>query len=113
MPPPKESPFIQLDPLAGLLGSVAPDSIVSRTLLATPQLRVVLFGFAPGQELTEHKTPMAATIQILAGHGSVVLGEEERAVEPGSLIYMTPDLPHSVRAEGELILLLTMVKSSA
>jgi quercetin dioxygenase-like cupin family protein len=33
-------------------------------------------------------------------------------VEPGSLIYMTPDLSHGVRAESELIMLLSMVKST-
>jgi hypothetical protein len=32
----------------------ADSGIVSRTLLQTPSARVVLFGFAEGQELSEH-----------------------------------------------------------
>ena len=33
---------------------ISPAGIVSRTLLQTPELRVVLFAFADGQELTSH-----------------------------------------------------------
>ena len=32
----------------------AANGIVSRTLMRAPNVRVVLFGFAEGQELTEH-----------------------------------------------------------
>jgi quercetin dioxygenase-like cupin family protein len=44
----------------------APNGIVSRTLLRTENLRTVLFGFAEGQELTEH-TSAACLVQILSG----------------------------------------------
>jgi len=97
------------DPLAQLT-EIPTESIVSRTLIAEPAVRVILFGFASGQELTEHKTPMAATIQILEGEGTMVLGEEPVAVNAGDLIYMSPNLPHSVQAHTALKLILTMVK---
>ena len=45
----------------------APNGIVSRTLLRTANSRVVLFGFAEGQELTEHTSTQHAVIQILSG----------------------------------------------
>jgi quercetin dioxygenase-like cupin family protein len=44
-----------------------PNGIVSRTLLRTETTRVVLFGFAEGQELTEHTSTQQAVIQILSG----------------------------------------------
>ena len=45
----------------------APNGIVSRTLLRTANSRTVLFGFAEGQELTEHTSTQHALIQILSG----------------------------------------------
>ena len=45
----------------------APNGIVSRTLMRSPNGRVVLFGFAEGQELTEHTSTQQALIEILSG----------------------------------------------
>ena len=47
----------------------APNGIVSRTLLRTETTRVVLFGFAQGQELTEHTSAQQAVIRVLSGEG--------------------------------------------
>jgi hypothetical protein len=41
--------------------------IVSQAVLTAPGLRVTLFRFAAGQELSEHTTPARALIQVLAG----------------------------------------------
>lgn len=106
------SPYKYIESIAKELAEIPAESIVSRTLIAEPALRVVLFGFAPGQELTEHKTPMAATIQIVAGEGRLVLGEESIDVVAGDLIYMAPNLPHSVLAHSALTMILTMAKAN-
>jgi len=45
----------------------AANGIVSRTVLVTPHSRTVLFGFAEGQELSEHTSTQHALIQILSG----------------------------------------------
>ena len=45
----------------------APNGIVSRTLLSAAGLRTTLFGFAEGQELTEHTSTQHALVQILSG----------------------------------------------
>ena len=107
------SPFQIIADLPNLLDSIPAESIVSRTLIAEPMLRVVLFGFAAGQELTEHKTPMAASIQVLSGEADLTLGEEVIKVSPGALIYMEPNLPHSVRAHTDMQMVLTMAKAGA
>jgi quercetin dioxygenase-like cupin family protein len=109
----KHPSFHMIPDLPGLLSTIPAESIVSRTLIAEPALRVVHFGFAAGQELTEHKTPMAATIQVLSGDADLTLGEEIIEVRPGALIYMAPNLPHSVRARTEMQMVLTMVKNSS
>lgn len=100
------------NPLAQLT-DVPADSIVSRTLHKDPILNVTLFAFAAGQELTEHKTPMAATIHILEGKGRVTLGEDTLDVGLGDIICMPPNLPHSVQAHTTLKMLLTLAKGKA
>lgn len=104
-------PLVHAD-LSALLGEIPADSIVSRTLVNEGGLRCVLFGFAPGQELTEHTSPMAATLHVLAGAGTVTLGEETHPVQAGTWIYMPPHLPHAVRAQDRLVLLLTLARTA-
>lgn len=100
-----------IEDLGQTLSVIPTDSIVSRTLHQEAGLRVVLFGFAAGQELSEHSTPMTATLHILAGHATVTLGAETFVVGPGAWAQMPPKLPHSIRAHDEpVLLLLTMVK---
>ena len=45
----------------------SPSGIVSRTVLQTPEARVILFTFADGQELTSHTSRRRALVQILNG----------------------------------------------
>ncbi|MEZ4728268.1 MAG: cupin domain-containing protein [Caldilineaceae bacterium] len=100
-----------IEDLAQVLATIPAESIVSRTLHQEAGLRVILFGFAPGQELSEHSTPMTATLQIIRGQATVTLGEDCFAVGPGAWAQMPPKLPHSIRAHEEpVLLLLTMVK---
>jgi len=91
----------------------APNGIVSRTVLRTPHGRVVLFGFAEGQELTEHTTTQHATVQILSGECEFVLGPKTHSLKAGDLVYMPPGLPHAVRATTQFSMLLTLLKPAA
>src|SRR5215510_6310449 len=75
----------------------APNGIVSRTLLRTGIARVVLFGFAEGQELTEHTSTQHALIQILSGECEFSLAGKPRMMQPGDLLYMPPNIPHAVK----------------
>src|SRR5580765_8105610 len=91
----------------------APNGIVSRTLLRTDSTRVVLFGFAEGQELTEHTSTQQAVVQILSGECEFDLAGESRLVKAGDFIYMPPNLKHSVRATKPFSMLLTLTKVPA
>lgn len=90
----------------------APNGIVSRTLLRTANLRTVLFGFAEGQELTEHTSTQHALIQILSGECEFFLSGEPHKMRPGDLLYMPPHLAHSVKATQQFSMLLTLSKPS-
>jgi quercetin dioxygenase-like cupin family protein len=96
--------------LAQLVGAIQPDSIISRSVHNDDRIKVTLFGFAAGQELTEHTASKPAIIQVLAGEGTYGLGHEVVTVGPGSWAYMEPNLPHTVTARTPLVMLLTMLK---
>src|SRR5262249_44628270 len=86
------------------------NGIVSRTLLRTATSRVVLFGFAQGQELTEHTSTQEALVQILSGECEFSLDGEPRRLKAGDLLFMPPHLPHAVRATEQFSMLLTLSK---
>jgi quercetin dioxygenase-like cupin family protein len=86
----------------------AANGIVSRTLLRTANLRAVLFGFAEGQELTEHTSTQHALIQILSGECEFSLAGKPHPLKAGDLLHMPPNLPHAVRAKTQFSMLLIL-----
>ena len=91
----------------------APNGIVSRTLLRTPTSRVVLFGFAVGQELSEHTSTQHALIQILSGQCEFSLAGKPHPLKTGDVLYMPPNLPHAVKATEQFSMLLTLFKPAS
>jgi quercetin dioxygenase-like cupin family protein len=91
----------------------APNGIVSRTLLRTPAVRVVLFGFSEGQELTEHTSTQHALVEILSGECEFSLSGAARRLKTGDYVYMPPGLPHAVKADSKFSMLLTLFKPAA
>ena len=88
----------------------APNGIVSRTLLRTPIMRAVLFGFAEGQELTEHTSTQHALVQVLSGECEFFLGGKPHNLKAGDFLYMPPGLAHAVKATKQFSMLLTLFK---
>jgi quercetin dioxygenase-like cupin family protein len=86
--------------------------ILSQTIYNDEQVKIVLFGFAAGEELTAHTAPMPANIQILSGGATLILGEDRREVGPGCLVHMEPLLTHGVVAKTPTIMLLTLLKAA-
>jgi len=88
----------------------APNGIVSRTVFATPTTRVILFGFAPGQELTEHTSTQHALVQMLSGECEFTLAGRKQILKSGDFLHMPPGLPHAVLATQQFAMLLTLTK---
>src|SRR5215207_5462496 len=84
----------------------APNGIVSRTVLRTPTTRTVLFGFAEGQELTEHTSTQHALIQMLSGECEFSLAGKPHNLKAGDMLYMPPNLAHAVKATQQFSMLL-------
>jgi quercetin dioxygenase-like cupin family protein len=84
--------------------------ILSRTLFNDDRLKVVLFGFAQGEELSEHTASMPAVLHFLQGEASLTLGDDTLAAKPGTWVHMPKSLRHSIQAKTPVVILLLLVK---
>jgi quercetin dioxygenase-like cupin family protein len=66
--------------------------ILSRTLFNDDRLKVVLFGFAQGEELSEHKASTPAVLHFLQGEATVTLGDDRHEAKPGTWVHMPTGL---------------------
>lgn len=85
------------------------DGTLSRTIHRDDRVKIVLFGFAGGQELSQHTAAVPAVIEILRGDARVTLDGEEKELSAGSWVFMDAQLPHSIYARTDVIMLLTML----
>ena len=88
------------------------DSTVSRTIYQDEQVKVVLFGFAAGQELSEHTAGVAALLHFVQGEAHVTLGTEAIEAQANTWIHMPPHLPHSISAITPVVMLLLLLKTA-
>lgn len=102
------SPFTAIPDLAGLI-EIQTEATVSRTVLRAPGVRVVLFGFDTGQELTEHTAAMPVLLQVLSGRLSITADGRTEELVPGGLMRLETRLPHAVLAHEPSRLVLTML----
>lgn len=109
MPNASDAPFTLIDDLLAQLPEIPPDSIVSRTFYSDDRLKAILFGFAAGQELSEHTAARPAILHFLQGQARLTLGDHATTAGPGAWVHMQPHLPHSIYAETDVVMLLTMV----
>lgn len=100
--------YLLFPDLSEEMPDIPPESIISRTLFQDEQMRAILFGFAPGQELSEHTSAKTAVLHFLQGQARLTLGNEKMQVQAGTWVRMPPHLPHSILAETPLILILLM-----
>lgn len=103
------TPYFYIADLAAQLPEIPPDSIVSRTFYADDRLKAILFGFAAGQELSEHTSARPAVLHILQGQARLTLGGEAFVVGPGAWAHMALHVPHSVYAETAVVMLLYLL----
>ncbi|MBK8048981.1 MAG: cupin domain-containing protein [Anaerolineales bacterium] len=104
-----DAPFFLLVDAAAAVSSIPPDSIVSRTVYQGDVTRMIVFGFAAGQELSEHTASKEALLYFVRGSAQLKLGDHQEKVGPGALVRMQPHLPHSIHAEEETVMLLVMI----
>lgn len=92
---------------------VTPSSTTSRVVVNNPALRVVVFAFDTGELLTDHSSPRAVVVHLLAGAVRFTVGEVEHAMVPGDVLYLAPGQQHSLVADAPSHLSLVMVDTAA
>jgi quercetin dioxygenase-like cupin family protein len=105
--------YTYLANLAEQIPEIPPDSIVSRTIYSDDQVKAILFGFAAGQELSEHTSAQTAILHFIQGEADLTLGEQSMSAQVGTWVHMPPRLPHSVYAKTPVLMLLLMFKSTS
>ncbi len=93
--------------------AVPEKGILSQSIVNNEYVRVVAFGFAAGEELTEHTASVPAIIQIVSGSAEVGLGKERYQAGQGFWAFMPPNLPHSILAKTPVQMILIMLKKQA
>jgi len=104
--------YTYLANLAEQIPEIPADSIISRTIYSDDQVKAILFGFAAGQELSEHTSAQTAILHFLQGEADLTLGEQPLSAQVGTWVHMPPRLPHSVYAKTPVLMLLLMFKST-
>jgi quercetin dioxygenase-like cupin family protein len=89
------------------------DGTLSRTIHQDASLKAVLFGFAAGQELSEHTASTPAIMHFLSGEADVTLGADRIEAAPGAWFHMPAQMPHSIYAKTPVVMLLLLLKSGA
>ncbi len=87
------------------------DGILSKTYYEDEWIKIVLFGFSKGQELSEHTASKPATLFVKEGEATIRLGKDEIHARGGSWIYMPPQMAHAIRAETPVTMLLALHKA--
>ena len=88
------------------------DGILTRTLLNDDAVKAVIFGFGPGQELSEHTASMPAILHFIQGEATLTLGDDTVEAQPNTWIQMAPGLKHSVKTKTPVVMLLLLLKRS-
>jgi len=79
--------LVYIENLENLVDEFPPDSILSRTVYQDKSIKTILFGFQPGQELSEHTAAVPAVLHW---------------------VHLPPELPHSILATTKVLMLLTL-----
>ena len=84
--------------------------ILSRTLFNDDRLKVVLFGFGQGEELSDHTASMPAIMHFLQGEASLTLDNDTVEGKPGTWVHMPKGMRHSIQAKTPVVMLLLLMK---
>jgi quercetin dioxygenase-like cupin family protein len=76
-------------------------------------LRTLLLHLKAGEQIPEHQTRGAITVHCLKGEASFSSGDERVELRPDSLLSVAPGMPHSVAAQQDTLLLVTISEQVA
>lgn len=89
--------------------SVQQGQVVSKTLSQNEHVSVTLFAFSKGEEIGTHDSTGDAMVYLLEGTGKFTVDGVEYICKSGEALIMPAKKPHSVYAEENFKMLLTVV----
>ena len=98
--------------MAGFV-AYADGSVVSKTVLDKKAGTLTLFSFDQGQGLSEHTSPYDATVLVVDGEATLVIGGTPVVAKTGEMVIMPAGVPHSLRADKRFKMLLVMIREKA
>jgi quercetin dioxygenase-like cupin family protein len=90
--------------------NVQDGAIVSREVISQKTGTVTVFAFDEGQQLSEHTAPFDAMVICLDGEAVVTIDNRPHPLKAHETIIMPAGIPHALRAETKLKMLLVMIK---
>lgn len=90
------------------LGSSLPDR-KTHALVKTADMEVLRIVLPKEKEIAPHKAPGQITVQCLEGRVAFTALGRTAILEPGEFLYLDANEPHSVRAEENSSLLVTIL----
>lgn len=92
---------------------IGAEATTSRVVVDTPAIRVVMFAMDAGQELTDHSSPRAVVVQVLAGSLDFSYAGTGSQLEAGDVVYLAPGERHAVVANTPCHFALTLIDLAA
>lgn len=74
--------------------------------LCVETMEVGLFTYPPNTEAKPHAHPNEQIMVVLKGRGVWTVGDEEKILGPGELVYNPPNVPHGLKVLDEELQLL-------
>ncbi|HRI01967.1 MAG TPA: cupin domain-containing protein [Saprospiraceae bacterium] len=79
-------------------------------ILETAFTKEIRISFLEGQLMKEHKSSFPIIIQVLTGNISLTVDEEKLELSSGDLISLAGNIPHSLFANSQSIVRLSLIK---
>ena len=89
----------------------ASEHVQGRAVFTDEHLKVLAFPFDAGQALEEHTAPHPAILHFIEGEAMVTLGGDTVEAHAGTWIHMPSELPHSIHAQTDVVMMLVILRA--
>ena len=90
--------------------AIPENGTLSRVLYKDEHIRLVVFAFDSGQELTDHTAGVPVTIHIVKGLIELTVGDQTSQIGPTAWVQIPAGLAHAVRALEPTVMVLTLLR---
>ncbi len=88
-----------------------PHGVKAKKLYSHPNAIIIQLFLKPGESLRKHLTPVDVAFYVLEGKGVVLVGDERKEVEKGTLIESPANIVHCWYNESDALLRVLVIKA--